>query len=89
MLRSIRRRIPDFENLFRDSRQELCLRGKDFRLQTAQLAVRIGLEGDSTLEELQAIGARGAFPITLGNLTLRVETATGYCLSILNYELSR
>jgi 16S rRNA (uracil1498-N3)-methyltransferase len=53
------------------------------------VAVWIGPEGDFTLEELQAIEAGGAFPITLGNLTLRVETATGYCLSILNYELSR
>jgi len=53
------------------------------------VAVWIGPEGDFTPEELQAIEAGGAFPITLGNLTLRVETATGYCLSILNYELSR
>ena len=27
-------------------------------------------------------------PITLGALTLRVETAAIYCLSILNYELN-
>jgi 16S rRNA (uracil1498-N3)-methyltransferase len=47
----------------------------------------IGPEGDFTLPELQAIEAAGAKPITLGELTLRVETAAIYCLSFLNYEL--
>jgi len=55
------------------------------RPQTA--AVWIGPEGDFTLGELQAIEVAGTKPITLGNLTLRVETAAVYCLSILNYEL--
>lgn len=50
--------------------------------------VWIGPEGDFTLAELQAIESAGALPITLGNLTLRVETAALYCLSFLNYELS-
>ncbi len=49
--------------------------------------VWIGPEGDFTLAELQAIEAAGAKPITLGSLTLRVETAAIYCLSFLNYEL--
>ena len=47
----------------------------------------IGPEGDFTLEELRTIEAAGAKPITLGSLTLRVETAAIYCLSFLNYEL--
>jgi 16S rRNA (uracil1498-N3)-methyltransferase len=51
--------------------------------------VWIGPEGDFTLAELQAIEATGAQPITLGALTLRVETAAIYCLSFLNYELQR
>jgi 16S rRNA (uracil1498-N3)-methyltransferase len=51
--------------------------------------VWIGPEGDFTLAELQQIEQSGARPITLGQLTLRVETAAIYCLSILNYELSR
>jgi 16S rRNA (uracil1498-N3)-methyltransferase len=51
--------------------------------------VWIGPEGDFTLAELQAIEASGAKPITLGELTLRVETAAIYCLSFLNYELRR
>jgi 16S rRNA (uracil1498-N3)-methyltransferase len=49
----------------------------------------IGPEGDFTLEELKTIEAAGARPITLGELTLRVETAAIYCLSFLHYELRR
>jgi len=52
------------------------------------VGVWIGPEGDFTLAELQAIAATGAKPITLGPLTLRVETAAIYCLSFLNYELN-
>jgi len=51
-------------------------------------AVWIGPEGDFTPDELQAIEAGGAQPISLGRLVLRVETAAVYCLSILNYELN-
>ena len=47
----------------------------------------IGPEGDFTLDELKIIEAGGAKPVTLGKLTLRVETAAIYCLSFLNYEL--
>jgi 16S rRNA (uracil1498-N3)-methyltransferase len=52
-------------------------------------AIWIGPEGDFTLDELKTIQNSGALPITLGNLTLRVETAAIYCLSFLNYELNR
>jgi 16S rRNA (uracil1498-N3)-methyltransferase len=52
------------------------------------VGVWIGPEGDFTLDELQAIQAAGALPISLGRLVLRVETAAIYCLSILNYELN-
>ena len=53
------------------------------------VGVWIGPEGDFTLAELNAIQAAGALPVSLGRLVLRVETAAIYCLSILNYELSR
>ena len=53
------------------------------------VGVWIGPEGDFTLDELKAIQASGAQPVSLGKLVLRVETAAIYCLSILNYELSR
>jgi len=50
--------------------------------------VWIGPEGDFTPDELKAIEAAGALPVSLGRLVLRVETAAVYCLSILNYELN-
>lgn len=53
------------------------------------VGIWIGPEGDFTPEELNAIEAGGALPISLGRLVLRVETAAVYCLSILNYELGR
>ena len=53
----------------------------------ASAAAWIGPEGDFTLDELKMIEAAGAKPVTLGTLTLRVETAAIYCLSFLNYEL--
>ncbi len=52
------------------------------------IAVWIGPEGDFTIDELKAIQASGALPISLGRLVLRVETAAIYCLSIINYELN-
>ena len=52
------------------------------------IGVWIGPEGDFTPEELDAIRASGALPISLGRLVLRVETAAIYSLSILNYELN-
>jgi len=53
------------------------------------VGVWIGPEGDFTPDELKAIQAAGALPVSLGRLVLRVETAAIYCLSILNYELNR
>jgi 16S rRNA (uracil1498-N3)-methyltransferase len=65
----------------------------EFQKQHARLprttAVWIGPEGDFTLDELKIIQAAGAKPVTLGGLTLRVETAAIYCLSFLNYEFQR
>jgi 16S rRNA (uracil1498-N3)-methyltransferase len=52
------------------------------------VGIWIGPEGDFTLDELKAITAAGALPVSLGRLVLRVETAAIYCLSILNYELN-
>jgi 16S rRNA (uracil1498-N3)-methyltransferase len=67
-----------------------CLSG--FQAQHKHLpqsvGVWIGPEGDFTPEELEAIQASGALPISLGRMVLRVETAAIYCLSILNYELN-
>jgi 16S rRNA (uracil1498-N3)-methyltransferase len=54
----------------------------------ASVGVWVGPEGDFTPDEVTAIQAAGAQPITLGRLVLRVETAAIYCLSFLNYELN-
>lgn len=55
--------------------------------QPVSVAVWIGPEGDFTPAEVAAAENSGAFPITLGPLVLRVETAAIYCLSIVNYEM--
>ena len=51
------------------------------------IAVWVGPEGDFTPAEINAIRSSGALPITLGQLVLRSETASIYCLSVLNYEM--
>jgi 16S rRNA (uracil1498-N3)-methyltransferase len=51
------------------------------------VCIWIGPEGDFTPAEMNAVRSGGAWPITLGRLVLRSETAAIYCLSILNYEL--
>jgi 16S rRNA (uracil1498-N3)-methyltransferase len=51
------------------------------------LCVWIGPEGDFTPAEMNLIKSAGAFPITLGRLVLRSETAALYSLAVLNYEL--
>jgi 16S rRNA (uracil1498-N3)-methyltransferase len=65
---------------------------REFQAKHGRLPQRVGVwigpEGDFTPEELEAIQASGALPISLGRLVLRVETAAIYCLSILNYELN-
>jgi 16S rRNA (uracil1498-N3)-methyltransferase len=51
------------------------------------VCVWVGPEGDFTPAEMNAVKSAGAWPITLGRLVLRSETAAVYSLSVLNYEL--
>jgi 16S rRNA (uracil1498-N3)-methyltransferase len=51
------------------------------------VCIWVGPEGDFTPAEMNAIRQAGAWPISLGPLILRSETAAVYCLSVLNYEL--
>ena len=51
------------------------------------VTVWVGPEGDFTPGEIHAVTSHGAFPITLGDLVLRSETAAIYCLAVLSYEL--
>jgi 16S rRNA (uracil1498-N3)-methyltransferase len=50
------------------------------------LCIWVGPEGDFTPQEVELITSARYFPISLGRLVLRVETAATYCLSILTYE---
>lgn len=59
----------------------------NFKTPPASVRLWIGPEGDFTPEELSAIRASGARPISLGPLVLRCDTAAVYTLSIINYEL--
>ena len=52
------------------------------------ICIWVGPEGDFTSAELSAVKSAGAFPITLGPVVLRSETAAVYCLSVVNYEIS-
>lgn len=65
---------------------------QEFRRQHGRLphsaGIWIGPEGDFTLAELQAIEAAGAKPVTLGPLTLRVETAAISLLAVLQHGLA-
>lgn len=51
------------------------------------VAVFVGPEGDFTPAELALAGSHGCFPVTLGPIVLRTETAAIYCLSVLAHEL--
>jgi 16S rRNA (uracil1498-N3)-methyltransferase len=52
------------------------------------VCIWVGPEGDFSPTEMAMIKSAGIFPISLGQLVMRCETAAVYCLSILNYELS-
>jgi 16S rRNA (uracil1498-N3)-methyltransferase len=49
--------------------------------------ILVGPEGDFTPAELAFAKGQGCRPITLGPIILRTETASIYCLSVLNHEL--
>lgn len=51
------------------------------------VAAWVGPEGDFTAEELAAIQAAGAQPMSFGPTVLRSDTAAIYCLAVLSCEL--
>jgi 16S rRNA (uracil1498-N3)-methyltransferase len=55
---------------------------------TTAATLLVGPEGDFTAEETQQALDAGFLPVSLGDIVLRVETATFYCLSALRYEFS-
>jgi 16S rRNA (uracil1498-N3)-methyltransferase len=74
---------PDAQHL----RAVLTAFEKEHRRRPHTVAVWIGPEGDFTPAELHTIKAAGAWPMTLGPLVLRTETAATCALAVLNYEL--
>ncbi len=50
------------------------------------ITLLIGPEGDFTPQETAAALAAGFIPVTLGDLVLRVETATLFCLSAVRFH---
>lgn len=50
------------------------------------ITIVIGPEGDFSPEETSAALASGFIPVTLGDLVLRVETATMFCLSAIRFQ---
>jgi 16S rRNA (uracil1498-N3)-methyltransferase len=55
---------------------------------TKDATLLVGPEGDFTAEETTAAIHAGFIPVSLGDIVLRVETATLYCLSALRFEFS-
>ncbi|GAA5495474.1 ribosomal RNA small subunit methyltransferase E [Rubritalea halochordaticola] len=56
---------------------------------TGDVELLIGPEGDFSQPEYDAAISGGFEPVSLGNIVLRVETATLYCLSVLRYACGR
>ncbi|MFH0908193.1 MAG: RsmE family RNA methyltransferase [bacterium] len=54
----------------------------------SNIAFLIGPEGDLTVREDSSARNAGAIPVSLGDLTLRAETAAIYALSVLKYEFA-
>ena len=52
----------------------------------SSVSVLIGPEGDFSQQETDAALAAGYLPVTLGDLVLRVETATMFCLSTIRFQ---
>ncbi len=50
------------------------------------ITIAIGPEGDFSPEEMTAALSAGFIPVTLGDLVLRVETATMFCLSAIRFQ---
>ena len=50
------------------------------------VSILIGPEGDFSPEETDSALAAGFIPVTLGDLVLRVETATMFCLSAIRFQ---
>lgn len=57
-------------------------------IKTQEAALLVGPEGDFTPQENELAAQYGFTPVSLGEIILRVETASLYTLSVLKYTLS-
>ncbi|MEY5020208.1 MAG: hypothetical protein RLZ22_1296, partial [Verrucomicrobiota bacterium] len=55
---------------------------------TTDATILVGPEGDFSPEETDAALTAGFIPVSLGNIVLRVETASLFCISALRYEFA-
>jgi 16S rRNA (uracil1498-N3)-methyltransferase len=55
---------------------------------TTEATILVGPEGDFSPQETAAALAAGFIPVSLGNIVLRVETASLFCISALRYEFA-
>lgn len=55
---------------------------------TTEATILVGPEGDFSPQETAAALAAGFIPMSLGNIVLRVETASLFCISALRYEFA-
>ncbi len=55
---------------------------------TTEATILVGPEGDFSPQETAAALAVGFIPVSLGNIVLRVETASLFCISALRYEFA-
>ena len=55
---------------------------------TTEATILVGPEGDFSPEETNAALVAGFIPVSLGNIVLRVETASLFCISALRYEFA-
>lgn len=58
----------------------------DSRPDLQSVTIAVGPEGDFAPDETTAALAAGFLPVTLGNLVLRVETSTMFCLSAIRFH---
>ena len=58
----------------------------DSRPDLQSVTMAVGPEGDFSPDETTAALAAGFLPVTLGDLVLRVETATLFCLSAIRFQ---
>lgn len=50
------------------------------------VSILVGPEGDFSLSEYDDVINRGYLPVSIGDIVLKVETATMFCLSAVQYE---